>query len=162
MDKIIIAAIAKNFVIGKNGKMPWHISEEFKHFKRTTMTYPLLMGRKTFFSFGNGKPLKGRLNCILTRDKGLESPYEEVKIFHEVAEVIKYCENKKYEKLFIIGGEQIYRQSLAGCNKMILSFLKKKYDGDTYFPEIDKNSWEVVEIENHEEFDVYYYERKLG
>lgn len=162
MQKIIIAAVAKNFVIGKDGKMPWHISEELKHFKKTTLSYPLIMGRKTFYSFGNGKPLKGRLNCVVTRDKELTSDYDEVKIFHSIEDAENFCEGTGAEKCFIIGGAEIYKSVINDCDRLVLSFLKKEHAGDTYFPEIDENLWKIDSVEEHEEFDVYYYVRKLG
>lgn len=159
MDKIIIAAVASNNVIGKDGKMPWHISEELKHFKKTTMSYPLVMGRKTYFSFG-GKPLKGRLNCVLTRDLSFESEYENLKVFHAINDVFKYCEAQNSDKIFIIGGSEIYNSTIDICDGMILSFINEEHDGDTFFPEIDENIWEIEKIEEHDKFDVRYYIRR--
>ena len=81
MRIIIISAIARNGVIGQsNGEMPWHVKEEFQHFKKTTLGSPILMGRKTFETLG--KPLKGRLNIILTKNSGNKYPFEDVKIFN--------------------------------------------------------------------------------
>ncbi len=111
MKIVIIAAIAKNGVIGrKNGEMPWHIKEEFQHFKNTTMGSTIIMGRKTFETLG--KPLKGRENIVVTKNKELKLNFEEVKKFHSLDESIEYCKNKKYHKIFIIGGGEIYRQGL--------------------------------------------------
>ena len=81
MKKVIISAVAKNGIIGRsNGEMPWHVKEEFQHFKTTTLGFPIIMGRKSFDSLG--KPLKGRLNVVITNNKNLKLPYNEVKIFH--------------------------------------------------------------------------------
>ncbi|GJQ61804.1 MAG: dihydrofolate reductase [Melioribacteraceae bacterium] len=159
MKKIIIAAVAKNFVIGKDGKMPWHISEELKHFKKTTMNFPLLMGRKTYVSFG-AKPLKGRLNCVLTRDENYQSDYDNLKVFNDIDELFNHCGKEGFEKIFIIGGSEIYNSTINHCDEMVLSFLNEDYEGDTYFPEIDENIWNIDNIEKHDRFDVHYYIRR--
>ncbi|HEY6626612.1 MAG TPA: dihydrofolate reductase, partial [Ignavibacteriaceae bacterium] len=110
MKIVIIAAIARNGVIGKsNGEMPWHVKEEFQHFKKTTLGSAVIMGRKTFETLG--KPLKGRENIIITRNKDFKVDFDETKLCHSLEEALKYCESKKYEKVFIIGGGEIYRQA---------------------------------------------------
>jgi len=155
---IIISAIAQNRVIGKsNGEMPWHVKEEFQHFKNTTLGFPIIMGRKTFETLG--KPLKGRTNIIITRKTGLEYPFEEVKIFHSLKDSYTFCENEKSEKAFVIGGGEIYRQALDTADEMILSFMKFKAEGDVYFPDFNENEWRVESKEDREQFEIRRYIR---
>jgi len=158
---IIISAIARNRVIGRsNGEMPWHVKEEFQHFKQTTLGSPLIMGRKTFETLG--KPLKGRENIIVTRNLELQLNFEEVKIFHSIKESIQYCRSKNYEKAFIIGGGQIYKQALPLADEMILSYMKFEAEGDIFFPEFRKENWEKISSEDREQFEIITYIKKNG
>ncbi|MGD8782417.1 MAG: dihydrofolate reductase [Ignavibacteria bacterium] len=157
MEKIIIAATAQNGVVGNLGKIPWHSSEEFKHFKQTTMSFPIIMGRKTFESIG--KPLKGRLNVVISRNPELNYEFDNLKIFKSLEESIIFCETENYEKAFIIGGGEIYKKSILFADKMIISKMKLNAEGDTYFPEIDNNIWKVENKKEFDEFIVYYYSR---
>jgi dihydrofolate reductase len=156
---IIISAIAQNNVIGRsNGEMPWHVKEEFQHFKQTTLGFPVIMGRKTFETLG--KPLKGRENLIVTRNQNFYADFEETKIFHSIKESINYCDSKSYEKAFIIGGGEIYKQALLLTDEMILSFMKFEAEGDILFPNFDKENWEITSTEDREQFEIVRYERK--
>ncbi len=159
MKKIIIAAVAKNNVIGKDGIMPWHSKEDLKHFKETTMGYPLIMGRKTFISMG-GKPLKGRLNIILTKSEDFEKPAGEVEIFSYINDAYKHCEEKGYEKVFVIGGGQIYNSEINKMDELQISEMKVEVDGDTFFPEIDDSMWKVDEKKEYEDFTLKIYHKK--
>jgi dihydrofolate reductase len=153
---IIIAAIAQNGVIGKaNGEMPWHVKEEFKHFKQTTFASAVIMGRKTFETLG--KPLKGRENIIVTRNPNFKVDFEETKIFHSLDESINYCKSKKYEKAFIIGGGNIYSQSMPIATEMILSFMKFEAEGEVTFPLIKPDTWQLVSTEDREQFEIRKY-----
>ena len=156
MKIIIIAAIAKNNVIGKaNGEMPWHVKEEFQHFKQTTFASAVIMGRKTFETLG--KPLKGRENIIVTRNQNFKVDFDETKIFHSLDESINYCKSKKYEKAFIIGGGEIYRQAFLLANEMILSFMKFEAEGEVTFPLIKQDTWQLVSTEDREQFEIRRY-----
>jgi dihydrofolate reductase len=158
---IIISAIASNGVIGRsNGEMPWHVKEEFQHFKQTTFGSPVIMGRRTFETLG--KPLKGRENIIVTRNRDFKVDFEEIKIFHSIKESISYCESKNYEKAFIIGGGEIYKQALSLADEMILSFMKFEVEGDVIFPEFKSDNWEKVSTEDREQFKIVKYFRKHG
>jgi len=159
VKKIIIAAVAKNNVIGKDGIMPWHSKEDLKHFKETTMGFPLIMGRKTFFSMG-GKPLKGRLNIILTRDENFEKPHEDVKVFSSIEEAYDYCEKQNYEKVFVTGGGEIYKREINKVDELLISEMKVEVEGDTFFPEIDETIWEVVEEIRYSEFILKIYRKR--
>ncbi len=159
MKKIIIVAIAENNVIGKaNGEMPWHVKEEFKHFKDTTSGYPVIMGRKTFETLR--KPLKGRLNIIITRNKNYSVSFDEVLIFDSLEKSIKHCEQNNFEKIFIIGGGEIYLQAISFVDEMIISRMKFKAEGEVEFPKINESDWEVEKIMEKELFEVFIYRRK--
>lgn len=161
MKLIIISAISRNNVIGRsNGEMPWHIKEEFQHFKQTTLGFPVIMGRKTFETLG--KPLKNRENIIVTRNENFNISFEETKIFHSLKDSINYCESKNYNKAFIIGGGEIYKQSLPLADEMILSFMKFEAEGDVHFPNFDKEKWEITSTEDREQFEIVRYNRKNG
>lgn len=161
MRIIIIASIAQNGVIGNaNGEMPWHVKEEFQHFKQTTLGSPVIMGRKTFETLG--KPLKGRKNIIVTGNRDFVTGFEETKIFHSLGESIDYCKSEKYEKAFIIGGSQIYKQSMLIADEMILSFMKFEAEGTVKFPEIKNDIWQLVSSEDREQFEIRKYVKIYG
>lgn len=161
MKKIIIVAIAQNNVIGKaNGEMPWYVKEEFKHFKDTTFGYPIIMGRKTYETLG--KPLKGRLNIIITRNKNYQVDFENVLIFNSLKNSIDYCQNNKYEKIFIIGGGEIYLQAIDLVDEMIISKMKFSAEGEIKFPQLNQSDWIIEELLDKEQFTVYIYKRKYA
>lgn len=155
----IIVAVAKNGVIGKaNGEMPWHVKEEFQHFKNTTLGYPVVMGRKTFETLG--KPLKGRQNIIVTRNLSYNINDPEVIVLHSLDEAIDYCQIKGEKQIFIIGGGEIYKQAISIADEMIISVMKFEAEGEVRFPEFNKNEWKVVSTEDHDQFKIFRYERK--
>ena len=159
MKVIIISAIAQNRVIGRsNGDMPWHIKEEFQHFKNTTFGFPIIMGRKTFNALG--KPLKGRLNIVITRDKALRFEFDDVKKFYSLNEAIEYCKTLKTEKIFIIGGGNVYAQAIKIADEMILSFLTFEAEGDISFPQIDEKIWKITSREKRDLFEIVFYARR--
>ena len=120
-----IVAMARNRVIGKNNKLPWHFSADLKRFKELTLGQTVLMGRKTFESIG--KPLPGRANFVLSRSaKG--APY-----FPSFKDALKKVET---QKCFVIGGAEIYRQTLEKIDGIYLTFIHQDYEGDAFYPEI--------------------------
>ena len=169
-DIIIIAAMAENRVIGRNNEMPWSIKGNLAHFKKMTMGWPCIMGRKTWESLPV-KPLPGRLNIIISNTMTEESqnssshissvssvpPCFCVKIFDTISSAIEFCAD--YEKIFICGGESIYKQVMPLATKIDLSLIPGHYDGDTFFPEIDDTSWEKTAIIYHDNFSVNTYNR---
>lgn len=159
MKKIIIAAVAKNNVIGKDGIMPWHSKEDLKHFKETTMNYPLIMGRKTFQSMG-GKPLKGRLNIILTRSENFEKPEGDVEIFTSINDAYEFCESKNYGKVFVIGGGEIYKREINNVDELQISRMNVEVEGDTFFPKIDDKIWQVDEEKDFTDFILKIYRKR--
>ena len=155
----VIAAIAKNGVIGRsNGEMPWHVKEEFQHFKNTTLGYPLIMGRKSFDALG--KPLKGRLNIVLTKNAGYDPGFKEVVVFNQMEKALEYCKEASYNRAFIIGGGKIFEEYIQLADEMILSFLNFDAVGDVFFPEIDESIWEVTSVDKRNEFDIKYFKKK--
>ena len=155
----IIVAIAKNGVIGKaKGEMSWHVKEEFQHFKNTTFGFPIIMGRKTFETLG--KPLKGRLNIVVSKNKSYKTSYDDVVIKSSIDEAIEYCNSLKPEKIFIIGGGEIYRQAILFVDEMIITFMKFEAEGEVKFPKINDGEWKRDQIKDHELFEIFRYLRK--
>ena len=153
---IIVVAIAKNGVIGNKGTLPWHIPSDLKHFKKTTMGSPLLMGRNTFDSIG--KPLPGRDNLVLTRNKDWN--FKGCITLHSVHEALDYC--RKYEKIFIIGGGDIFRKTLHFADTIIVTQLKREVEGDVFFPEIKPSEFKIVDSVDYnieEPYSIIRYER---
>lgn len=155
----IIVAIANNGVIGKsNGEMSWHVKEEFQHFKNTTFGFPIIMGRKTFDTLG--KPLKGRLNIVVSKNKSYTTSYDDVVVKNSIEDAIEYGEKNKPEKIFVIGGGEIYKQSMQIVDEMIITFMKFEADGDVKFPIFNKDNWAVEKIRDHELFEIFRFVRK--
>jgi dihydrofolate reductase len=157
LKKIIIAAVSLNNVIGKDGNIPWHSKEDFKHFKNTTMGYPLIMGRKTFESLG--KPLPGREHLVVTRNSNYKTEFEKVKIFSSLDEAISFTEKLNTEKIFIIGGGEIYKAAIKYADILIISRMKINVEGDTYFPPIKDDIWKITASDKFEDFEVITYSR---
>ncbi len=159
MKIIIISAVALNGVIGRsNGDMPWHVKEEFQHFKNTTRGYPIIMGRITFETLG--KPLKDRLNVVITNQPDYKLPFKEVKIFRTLTEAVEAVAEINPEKIFIIGGGQVYSQAIEFADEMIISIMKFDAEGDVLFPAIDPAKWEVESREVRDQFDILTYKKK--
>ena len=146
----IVVAISSNGVIGKDGKIPWYLPEDLNMFKKLTLNNPVLMGRKTFFSIINqlGKPLPKRQNLVLTRNKKVENDikreYSETIVFSSLDNSLKWAKNNGHQKVFIIGGENIYRESLSLCEEIFLTEVDYHFDGDTFFPDINWKNWTAV------------------
>jgi len=156
---ILIAAVAKNNVIGRStGEMPWHSKEDFQHFKQTTLGFPIIMGRKSFESLG--KPLKGRLNIILTKNSKLKEKFEEIMIFNSLEQAYEYCEVANNEKIFVIGGGQIFKQAINNADEMIISHMDFDAKGDVVFPKINLSKWKISSREKRSEFEIVTYVRK--
>lgn len=146
MEIALIAALGKNRELGLDNQMPWHISEDFKHFKKTTLGHTLLMGRKTYESIG--RPLPGRETLILTRDKSYQK--EGTKSVHSFEEAIQHSQEKGESVLFVAGGGEIYRQAFEKClcTKLYLSYVDYEGKADTYFPSFDEEDFREVEAKH--------------
>jgi dihydrofolate reductase len=152
---IIIAAMAENRVIGKNNVMPWSIKEDMAHFRELTKGCPCIMGRKTWDSLFK-KPLPGRLNIVISQSLPADAA-PGATVLPSLQAAVQHC--AAYEKIFICGGETIYRQALPLAGKLELTLIHQQYEGDTFFPEIDNDCWTMTNTENFNGFSFVSYER---
>lgn len=143
MEICLIAAMATNNVIGLNNTMPWHLPEDLKHFKKVTMGCPIVMGRKTFESIGRALP--GRENLVLTRDPHFQSAG--ISVFTDITKLKQHLEASNTERVFVIGGSQIYKIFLEDADRLYLTKIHAEIEGDTFFPEVDASKYEIVESE---------------
>ena len=140
MEKCIIVAISDNNAIGRDNQLLWHISEDLKFFKRTTLGSPVIMGRKTFESIGRALP--GRVNIVISRGF---STGEDVEVASSLQEAFAIAESTNLEKCFVIGGGQIYAQALELVDHLVVTHVHTVIeDADTFFPPIDPSVWQVV------------------
>jgi dihydrofolate reductase len=136
---VLIVAAAENNAIGKGNQMPWHLPNDFKFFKNTTWGMPVVMGRKTFESMG--KPLAGRTNIVITRQ--LDWNPEGVVVVHSLPEALQAAEKLSVKKVFIVGGGDLYRQTLPLADTVFLTRVHTHIDGDTFFPELSEADWQL-------------------
>lgn len=137
----IIVAIARNGVIGAGNNLIWHISEDLRRFKAITTGHPVVMGRKTYESIG--RPLPNRTNVVITRQSDFKA--EGCVVVHSLQEAIqRFAED---EEVFIIGGGQIYAEALPLAKRIYLTEVDADYEGDTYFPQWDRSSWQLIDQE---------------
>ncbi len=154
----MIVAIGKSRQIGADNKMLWHISDEFKHFKKTTMGHTLLMGRKCFDSIG--RPLPGRTTIIMTRDKSYQR--EGCLIVHSLEEGIELARSRGEDELFIAGGGEIYKQALPITQKLYLSTVDFDGDADIFFPEYTHLPWKELMQAEHEGWRLQVLKRSMS
>lgn len=145
----VIVAMAENGAIGKDGDMPWgrNLPADLKHFKETTMGYPIVMGRKTFESLPNGV-LPGRQNIIITRNQNYS--VEGARVVHSLKEALatEVCES---DRVFLIGGGELYRQCIDIADELHITLVHHTLeDADTFFPDIDLDIWTCDQNEYHE------------
>lgn len=131
----IIAAVARNRIIGRDNTMPWHLAGDLKRFRALTMGHPIIMGRRTWQSLG--RPLAGRRNIVVSRDPAFAAPGCEPAISLESA--LAACAGT--ERVFVIGGAQLYTAALPLADRLYLTEIHRDFEGDTFFPEFDRRSW---------------------
>lgn len=181
-----IAAMAQNRIIGKNNALIWHIPEDLKHFKRTTLGKPIVMGRKSYDALG--KPLPGRANIVISRShksipnnqptpthakmegEGMPVPEQDddgpflVSTIEEgIALGKKIAQDNGKDEIFIGGGGEIYKQTLETVDRIYLSLIHRDYEGDTWFPEFDWDDWTITDekkIEGDPDFTIYTLDKK--
>ena len=136
----LIAAVAENGTIGRDGEIPWHLPEDFKLFKRITMGHHLIMGRKTFESIGT--PLPGRTSIVLTRDASYKA--EGCQVAVSLPEALEIARKAGDDEVFIIGGAGVYAQTLPLADRFYLSRVHANVRGDTVFPEFDEGNWKTT------------------
>ena len=139
----LIAAAAENNALGKDNQLLWHLPDDFKRFKQITSGHYILMGRKTFESFP--KPLPNRTHVIITRQKDYLA--EGCIVVHSLEEAISI--SPKDEEVFVIGGAEIYTQSISIADKIELTRVHTSLEADAYFPTFDVNQWKLVFEEHH-------------
>lgn len=150
----MIVAAAEDNAIGKNNEMLWHLPDDFKFFKATTIGHPIIMGRKTMEALG--KPLKNRTHLVISRNESLT--IDGVTVLHSLEEAVQKAEELDDEEVFVIGGGQIYKQALPLADRVYLTRVHARFpDADAHFPELDPTEWKLTETQEHEADDRHKY-----
>ena len=139
----LIAARARNGVIGRNNQMPWKIPGEQAYFKRMTMGHPIVMGRKTWESIG--RPLPGRRNIVITRDRAYSAIGADV--VGSLDEALSLA--GAADEIFVIGGGQLYAEAMSRASRLLLTEIDADFDGDTFMPAPDRTQWRETSREHH-------------
>jgi len=134
----LICAMDKNRLIGNNNELPWHLPADLQLFKQTTLGKPIIMGRKTFDSIG--KALPGRQNIVITRSNDWNA--EQVEVAGSIDEALKLAHPE--EEVMLIGGASLYEQTLSRASNLYLTLIDHCFKGDTWFPEIDLDEWQIA------------------
>lgn len=166
MEIAMIAAVAENGVIGKDNDLAWSLPDDMKYFMNTTKGHYIVLGRKNYDSLPpKFRPLPNRTNVVITRQSDLQ--LEGAHIVNTLEEAFEFCKKNNQEKIFVIGGGQIYKLALPYADTLYITEVHHSFDGDTYFPEFDKNEWMEVSREPHGmderhlyPFDFVVYKRK--
>nr|WP_243731815.1 dihydrofolate reductase [Nocardioides ochotonae] len=145
----MIAAVADNGVIGADGTIPWHLPEDFAHFRRTTLGHALIMGRATYDSIG--RPLPGRTTIVLTRDRAWSA--DGVLVAHDLDEALALAAERDVTA-YVAGGAAIYALALPVADEQVLSEVHLSPEGDTRYPDFDRGQWRESAREAHDGFDV--------
>lgn len=144
----LIAALTKNRVIGINNDLPWHLPDDMKYFTQTTKGHHVIMGRKNYDSIPDKyKPLSHRTNIVVTRQLDFKAPG--CLVVNSIEKGLQIAEENKETEAFIIGGSEIYNQGFSKANKLYLTEIQTSLEGDTFFPEFDKNQWKEVSRTHH-------------
>jgi dihydrofolate reductase len=152
----IIAAMAENRTIGKGNKLPWHLPADLKRFRALTLGHPLIMGRKTHESMG--RPLPGRKNIVITRQKDYRA--EGCVVVHDLPSAFAACEGA--DEAFVLGGEKLFQDIIPIADRIYLTIVKAKIEGDARFPDIPDDFAEVRREEAEDLYSLVFvtYERK--
>ena len=140
----IIVAMAQNRVIGRDNQLPWHLPADLRHFKANTMGKPIIMGRKTWESIG--RPLPGRSNIVVTRDRDYTA--DGCVVVHSLDEALAAATG--HDEVMVIGGAEFYRQVLPEATTLYLTQIHDAIQGDAFFPELDMEQWQEVERQDFE------------
>ena len=143
MISIIVAASTNN-VIGVRGELPWRLRDDLKRFKQLTLGKPVIMGRRTFESIG--RPLPGRDNIVITTDRHYQA--DGCRVVHSIDQALVAAGD--CEEVMIIGGADLYRQTLETADRLYLTLVKAAPEGDTWFPVIEPQQWREIERESHQ------------
>lgn len=154
----LIVAFDKNWLIGIKDQLPWKIEEDLLHFKKTTQGKTIVMGDVTFFGLPI-KPLPKRKTIVLTLNKNLKFPLD-VDVCHDYKKLVQKYQNNSKKDIYVCGGKTIYALFLPFCDELIISHLKKEYQGDTYFPRVDLTKYKISKEKEYKDFIVKYYCKK--
>jgi dihydrofolate reductase len=149
-----LLAASENNVIGKNNQLPWNLPNDFKFFKNKTWGMPVVMGRKTYESME--KDLPGRINIVVTTNN--EWKKENIIVAHTIEEGISKAEQSDCKEVFIIGGGEIFKQSMDKVNRIYLTRVHTTVAGDAYYPPFDKSKWKLVFEDPHKADDKHQYD----
>ena len=154
----LVVAVASNGIIGANGRLPWHLPEDLKHFKRLTMGHPVIMGRRTWESLKG--PLPGRENIVVTRTPGYGA--QGAAVANSLEGALALCAGEPVA--FVIGGSRLFAESLPIADGLVVTEIHKDFAGDTWFPPYDRTRWREAQREAHTaadgtRFDFVRYER---
>ena len=136
----LVVAASTNNAIGKDNQLLWNLPNDMKFFKNTTWGMPIIMGRKTYESVD--KPLPGRVNIVITTQPGWKA--ENVWVAKNLQDALEQAETTNCKEIFIIGGGEIYKQSMSIADRIYMTRVHAVLEGDTFFPEIDESKWELV------------------
>ena len=137
----LIAAVARNRVIGMDNALLWHLPEDMRHFRETTRGKPVIMGRKTWESLPESfRPLPGRLNIVVSRNPAYQAPG--ATLVGSVDDAIRCAGEAK--EIFVIGGEELYRQAMPRADRLYLTEIDAEFSGDAFFPEVSEQEWQEV------------------
>jgi len=139
----LVAAVARNGVIGARGRLPWHLPEDLQHFKKLTLGHPVIMGRHTWDSLPRALP--GRENIVVTRSANRDMPGASVA--NSVAAAIALCAGEPLA--FVIGGAGLFAETLPVADGLVLTEIERDYEGDVYFPAWDRRAWREAQRERH-------------
>src|SRR5215203_751915 len=144
----LIAAVAENGIIGRGGTLPWRLSDDLRRFKQLTMGQTIIMGRRTWESIGRALP--GRRTVVVSRNSNFRTNIESVETTTSLDGALESADAAGDNEAFIIGGAELYRESLAAANRLYLTRVRSVVEGDTYFPEVPWDEWQLVESEEHD------------
>jgi dihydrofolate reductase len=144
----IIAAVAENGVIGRGGKLPWHLSDDLRRFKQLTMGHTIVMGRRTWESIG--RPLPGRRTIVVSRQVDYRVVAENVVLAASLDDALQFAQGAGDADVFIVGGAELYRDALPRADRLCLTRVHADVPGDTYFPQFDLREWQLTASEHHE------------
>ncbi|WP_163537612.1 dihydrofolate reductase [Gracilibacillus sp. YIM 98692] len=153
----LLFAMGKNRVIGKNNTLPWYLPDDLKFFKQLTTSKTIVMGRKTFDSM-NG-PLPNRKNVVLTKNKSFTA--DGCTVIDEIEDIKQLEKESSEEEIFVIGGEEIFKQTLHIADRIYMTYIDESFDGDTFFPNFDEAQWQISKKtkgpkDEKNKYDYYY------
>lgn len=160
MELVIIAAVAENGVIGREGDIPWHIPEDLRRFKALTVGHPVIMGRRTYESIVErlGKPLPDRTNIVLSRGEPSVDP--DVRVVSGIEAALEAARETGAERAFVVGGATVYERFLPLADRLELTEVHERYDGDTRFPRLERAAWVEVARDDRDGYAFVTYQRR--